>query len=239
MRKYFYISGLTTIGLVFIILIYISTYGIKTDRFNTYINEKVKELDSKISLNLNEVYLKLNLKERSIEIKTENTKIYIENNEIILSEVNISLDLIKYINDERAIKKIKLETEENSIKSITNFLNSYKFNIPRFIIFNQIKSGNIKLTANIFNNKENEKDYVFKTLKFSSNIDELSKIRRNLRQKALQSPVFDAPRFTKHFSKMLWDMWNNFCKHCISFELEFFDMDKIFFVVCQFALLFQ
>ncbi len=59
---------------------------------------------------------------------------------------------------------------------------------------------------------KNEKDYVFKTLKFSSNIDELSKIRRNLRQKALQSPVFDAPRFTKHFSKMLWDMWNNFCK---------------------------
>ena len=54
---------------------------------------------------------------------------------------------------------------------------------------------------------ENHDEYVSKSIKFSSNLDQLSKIRMNLRKKALLSPVFDAPRFAEHFSKMLWDMW--------------------------------
>ena len=57
---------------------------------------------------------------------------------------------------------------------------------------------------------KNDKEYVSKAINFSSNIDQLSKIRMNLRKIALQSPVFDAPRFAKHFSKMLWDMWKIF-----------------------------
>ena len=54
---------------------------------------------------------------------------------------------------------------------------------------------------------KNHDEYVSKAIKFSSNIDQLSKIRINLRQTFLQSPVCDAPRFAEHFSKMLWDMW--------------------------------
>ena len=57
---------------------------------------------------------------------------------------------------------------------------------------------------------ENHDEYVSIAMKFSSNLDELSKIRMNLRQIALQSPVFDAPRFAEHFSKMLWEMWKKF-----------------------------
>ena len=59
---------------------------------------------------------------------------------------------------------------------------------------------------------KNYEEYVSKAVKFSSDLNELSKIRKNLRQIALQSPVFDAPRFTEHFSKMLWDMWHNFSR---------------------------
>ena len=57
---------------------------------------------------------------------------------------------------------------------------------------------------------DNNNEYISKAIKFSSNIDLLSKIRTSLREKALQSPVFDAPRFAEYFSKMLWEMWNNF-----------------------------
>ena len=54
---------------------------------------------------------------------------------------------------------------------------------------------------------KNRDEYISKAVKFSSNLDHLSKIRMNLRQKALLSPKFDAPRFAEHFSQMLWDMW--------------------------------
>ena len=57
---------------------------------------------------------------------------------------------------------------------------------------------------------KNHNEYVSKAIKFSSDIDQLSKIRMNLREIAQRSPVFDAPRFTKYFSKMLWEMWEKF-----------------------------
>ena len=57
---------------------------------------------------------------------------------------------------------------------------------------------------------ENYEDYILKAKKFSSNINELSKIRTSLRQTSLQSPVFDAARFSKHFDQMLWKIWKDF-----------------------------
>ena len=57
---------------------------------------------------------------------------------------------------------------------------------------------------------ENRNEYVSKAIKFSSDVDQLSKIRMNLRKIALQSPVFDALRLSEHFSQMLWKMWEKF-----------------------------
>ena len=57
---------------------------------------------------------------------------------------------------------------------------------------------------------ENCEDYILKAKKFSSDINELSKIRTSLRQSCLQSPVFDSKRFSKHFDQMLWKIWKDF-----------------------------
>ncbi len=59
---------------------------------------------------------------------------------------------------------------------------------------------------------ENCEDYILKAKKFSSDINELSKIRTSLRQSCLQSPVFDSKRFSKHFDQMLWKIWKDFDK---------------------------
>ena len=52
MRKYILISGFLVVGLFAIVLFYLSIYGIKTNNFNSFINDKVKDYDSKISLKL-------------------------------------------------------------------------------------------------------------------------------------------------------------------------------------------
>ena len=59
---------------------------------------------------------------------------------------------------------------------------------------------------------KNKNEYVSKAITFSSNLEELSKIRMNLRKKALQSPVFDGPRFAEHLSELFWNMWKEFTK---------------------------
>jgi len=56
----------------------------------------------------------------------------------------------------------------------------------------------------------NPEEYISKANKFSLNINQLSKIRMNLREAALNSPVFDSTLFAKNFGNLLWEMWGNF-----------------------------
>jgi len=56
------------------------------------------------------------------------------------------------------------------------------------------------------------KEYISKAIKFSSDLNELKKIRSTLRETALKSSVFNAVKFGDDFSKMLWEMWKKFEK---------------------------
>ena len=61
MRKIISIITISIITVLVAILIFLTTTGIRTDNFNSLINEKVKEIDPKIKLKLNQVNFKLNL----------------------------------------------------------------------------------------------------------------------------------------------------------------------------------
>ena len=75
--------------------------------------------------------------------------------------------------------------------------------------FGESINSNLNMIDWIANNHE---EYISKSLKFASDLKQLVKIRETLRQKALNSPVFDAERFSGHFSNMLWNIWNGFHK---------------------------
>ena len=55
-----------------------------------------------------------------------------------------------------------------------------------------------------------EDEYLAKAIKFSSNIKELSNIRKNLREKTLILPTFNSNLFADGFNEALWKIWNNF-----------------------------
>jgi predicted O-linked N-acetylglucosamine transferase (SPINDLY family) len=50
-------------------------------------------------------------------------------------------------------------------------------------------------------------DYVEKAVGLSRDLNRLSAARAGLRQKIEASPLFDAPRFARHFSEAMWAMW--------------------------------
>ena len=68
MRKNFLISGISVIGLIILILLYLSVNGIKTNKFNNLINNKLKNFDEKLSLKTTDIFLKLKLSNNSINI---------------------------------------------------------------------------------------------------------------------------------------------------------------------------
>lgn len=57
-------------------------------------------------------------------------------------------------------------------------------------------------------NDENE--YVKKAIKFSTDLELLTEINKNLRRKALKSPLFNSTLFAEQLNSAFWKMWNNF-----------------------------
>lgn len=55
-----------------------------------------------------------------------------------------------------------------------------------------------------------EDDYVAKAAHFASDPEQLAGLRVGLRQQVLSSPLFDAPRFARHFEEAMQGMWNNY-----------------------------
>jgi len=121
MRKYLLISGFFIIGLLLSILFYLSYFGVKTNNFNSFIENKIKNYDARISLELNDVFLKLNLKELTIKANTKNSKVRIDENFINLNNIDINLNLIKFLRNQNSVEKIQIIIHESKIKNVSAF----------------------------------------------------------------------------------------------------------------------
>mgnify|MGYP007000256681 CR=1 len=51
--------------------------------------------------------------------------------------------------DKGVINNIEIKTNKNSIKNVGKFINTYKFNLANFFLFNQIKKGDIVLNIKV------------------------------------------------------------------------------------------
>ncbi len=144
MRKLILITTSVIFTILLVSIIYLNIYGIKTDNFNTFINNKVKDYNSNLTLKLDDVFIKLNITQASLNINTENAILLYDNNSLRILNLDINLNALKFIKKENSIKNIKIETSENSIKDITSLLNLIDYNLSRFIFYSQIKNGLIK-----------------------------------------------------------------------------------------------
>ncbi len=107
MRKIISIISLSILTLLVICITYLSIYGIKTERFNSFINSKVKEYNPKLILKLDSVFIKLNLSQSSININTKDTILVAERNPISISNIDINLSLLKFFKKKKLYKKYK------------------------------------------------------------------------------------------------------------------------------------
>jgi len=58
-------------------------------------------------------------------------------------------------------------------------------------------------------------DYVNKAVTFASDVQHLASIRAALRDRVLQTPLFDAERFAKNFGEALWGMFREKSMHSL------------------------
>ena len=157
MRKIIYITTISIVITILSILTFLTTIGIKTNKFNHLINQNVKEINPKIKLNLNEISLKLNLSNFEFEIVTLDPKIGINDKNIDLETINFNIKIFDYINKKNPITQISILSKENNINQVTDFINEYDFNLARNLILKRIKNGKVKMLSVVTFDEKNPK----------------------------------------------------------------------------------
>ena len=145
---------------------YLSTYGLKTDNFNNFINTKAKEYNPKLTIKLDDVFIKLNLMQTSININTKDANFNAGSNSIKISKIDINLNIINFIRRENSVKNITIQSKENSIKEVTSLLNALVYNLSRYIFYSQIKNGLINFEIITKFKLQNKKDIFYINKKF-------------------------------------------------------------------------
>ena len=87
------------IFLIVIILIisYLSIFGLKTNRFNELIKSQIIKYDSKLNINLDKVYIKLNVKQRSFILDSQNVDLFIQKEVQKIKNINVLIDLRTFL----------------------------------------------------------------------------------------------------------------------------------------------
>lgn len=112
------------------------------------------------------------------------------------NEIDISLDTFPYPGVTTSIESIWMGVPVLTMKG-NNFVSrcgesiNINLGMPEFIAIDQ-------------------DDYIKKAVSFSENFGKLSKIRKTIREKALNSPLFNMVDFGKNFSDALRDMWSRY-----------------------------
>ena len=210
MKRIIQILIILTITLVAIV-IYLSIYGLKTEKFNNEIIKNVSKINKKINISLNEVNYLLNPLNLSISISSKNPIIFLEDKSLELSDINTNISLRSFIKSQFSVDDLKISTKEIQIKDLISLIRAIK-EIPQLYVLDNITkagliSANIDLMFDL--NGEIKKNYqvngIVKKAKFnifnkveiknlnvsfdiSNNQLTLSKIETDLNSVKLKSP---------------------------------------------------
>ena len=110
--------------------IFLSYFGIETDKFNGLIQSKANEVNRYVKLEFHKTKIHINPSELNLEVKLQNPKILVKNNEIILSKLNLFLPLRSFFTSDFLLKSVEVAFVKNDIKDLTKITSIF---LPKII----------------------------------------------------------------------------------------------------------
>ena len=161
-------------------LMYLSIFGIETNKFNNQILNKVERINKDIKFELKKIKIVLNPFSLRLEAKTIGPKLIdVRSNNIIdLESIKTEILISSFFSNDLKIENIEISSKSLEIKSLITFLRSFYKNPELYILDKIIKKG--YLIADIKLNPDNSeqknkfeiKGFLKETkLKFPGNID--------------------------------------------------------------------
>ena len=178
MKRIFYRSLILIFLSIFGFAIYLSTIGIKTDRFNDQISAKIQKIDNQFETDLNKIGIFLNIFKLQLSLKTIGANLRYKNETIKLESISSSIDLKKIIKGQFSPNELNISTRSLEIKKLISFIRLIDNNPQLFILEKFTKKG--YLIADIilkFDEQGNLKeDYIIKGLVKDVEIKKVKKL---------------------------------------------------------------
>ena len=133
----------------------LSTIGIKTNKFNRLISEKVSETKN-INLELDTIKFKLNPRKLSLYLETQNPKIIYRSVSVPVKNIKVYFDFLSFLKSNPKIKKISLILEELDVTQINRLSAMIKPSNFKSLLNNKIKEGKLISEIEIFLTDEGE-----------------------------------------------------------------------------------
>ena len=150
-------SILTWIVFIIIILIAITltTTGIKTNKFNNFIENKINQDSNKVNIKLDTIKFKFDIEKISLFLEAKNPKINYRDTFIPAKNIKVYLDFFSLINLDPKIKKMNIVLQEMDINQLKKLSSTIKPSNLKSFINNKIQKGKLILNLEIYLNENN------------------------------------------------------------------------------------
>ncbi len=157
MKKFFFYNSILIFFVFLILLIFLSTIGIETNKFNKILEKKISSNITNVQVNLDKIKLKLNLKNLSFFVTTKKPKIQFYNNPIQIKKIDAYLAFRSFLTGSPKLDKIYVSSGDTDVKELKKVIKYLKpSNIKKFFL-NETKEGklNFNLDLDLIDNEIN------------------------------------------------------------------------------------
>ena len=137
MKKLIYFFTFSIFILFLSVIIFLSTSGIETSKFNNLIIEEIKKQNKQVNVGFKKIKIKLDLKKFNLFLITQNPKIQYEGTNIPIKEVRVYLKLSSIIKNKPQLNRIVISNNQVDISTIKKIITRSKpSNLKSFFLNN-------------------------------------------------------------------------------------------------------
>jgi len=156
MKNFFYSIFSLLLFLFILAVIYLSTIGHETSKFNNLIVNEIKKRASKTEIELDKIKIKLDIKKIQLFILTNNPKIIYQDTKIPITEIKIYSKISALLNLKVEINQIVFSLEKINVKDIQKIAVRIKPSNFKTYLLNNLNDGQIE---KIFFDLKTDKDF--------------------------------------------------------------------------------
>ena len=144
MKSFFYSISFIFIFLLISAIVYLSTIGFETSKFNNLITKEVTKIEPKIQLKLEKIKIKLDIKKLQLFLSTNSPKISYENIKIPITKIKIYSKIKKILSSKIEVSQIVFAVEKFKVQDIQKIAIRIKPSNFKTYLLNNVEGGEIE-----------------------------------------------------------------------------------------------